>query len=187
MNALDRFRLDGKTAVVTGALGKLGSLWCTTLLGAGARVAALDLPGAKPSDAFAELLRGAGPERLGVFEVDVSARASLEQAAAGIAARFGGVDILVNNAGIDAPPDPRARTFTLAEIEPQVFLRTLEVNVLGAFQCVQVFGPGMVERGKGSIINIGSLYASVSPDARFYEHMPADPPFLNGSSPFYPS
>jgi NAD(P)-dependent dehydrogenase (short-subunit alcohol dehydrogenase family) len=179
MNSVDRFRLDGKTAVVTGALGKLGSLWCKALVGAGARVAALDLKGAQPSEAFGELQRAAGTaDRLATFDVDVSARASLEQARERIGERFGGVDILVNNAGIDAPPDPRPRTFTLAEIEPQVFLRTLEVNVLGAFQCVQVFGPGMVERRRGSIINIGSLYATVSPDARLYDHIPADPPFL---------
>ena len=71
-----------------------------------------------------------------------------------------------------------ARTFTLGEIEPNVFLRTLEVNVHGAFQCIQAFGPAMVEQRHGSIINIGSLYATVSPDARFYDHMAADPPFL---------
>ena len=48
----------------------------------------------------------------------------------------------------------------------------------GAFVAGQVFGAGMAVRGRGSIINIGSLYASVSPDARFYDHLPADPPFL---------
>ncbi len=56
--------------------------------------------------------------------------------------------------------------------------RVLEVNVVGLFQVAQVFGAAMVERGSGSIINIGSLYASVSPDARFYDHLAVDPPFL---------
>ena len=51
-------------------------------------------------------------------------------------------------------------------------------NTLGLFQVVQVFGADMVKAGRGSIINIGSLYASVSPDPRFYDHIVSDPPFL---------
>lgn len=177
MSVLDRFRLDGQTAVVTGALGRLGYVWCNALLQAGARVAALDLADAVFSKPF-EQLHSANSSRIEVFRADVCSRKSLETVAAQIRASMGPVDILVNNAGIDTPPDPQARTFTLAEMNADTFLRTLEVNVLGAFQCAQVFGPAMAKRGKGSIINIGSLYASVSPDARLYDHIDADPPFL---------
>ncbi len=53
-----------------------------------------------------------------------------------------------------------------------------EVNTLGLFLVSQVFGAAMVQAGRGSIINIGSLYASVSPDSRFYDHIASDPPFL---------
>jgi NAD(P)-dependent dehydrogenase (short-subunit alcohol dehydrogenase family) len=59
----------------------------------------------------------------------------------------------------------------------------VEVNLLGTFQVTQVFGARMAEQGQGSIVNIGSLYASVSPDQRFYDHLPGDPPFLK--SPAY--
>lgn len=178
MKAIDRFRLDGKTAVVTGALGKLGYVWCKTLLEAGARVAAMDLPGARPSEPFAQLQGEAGAGRLAVFAGNVAERASVQAAATAISAWMDAPAILVNNAGIDAPPDAAAKTFTLPGLDPGVFLKTLEVNVLGAFQCAQVFAPAMLERRAGSIINIGSLYASVSPDARFYDHIVADPPFL---------
>lgn len=178
MSAFERFRLDGTTAVVTGALGRLGPVWCGALLGAGARVAALDLPGIAPSPAFTRLVETTDPERLAAFGADVSSRESLEGAATQIRERFGEVGILVNNAGIDAPPTAQARTFTLPTLSPSIFLETLQVNVVGAFQCIQVFAPAMLERRRGSIINIGSLYASVSPDARFYDHLPADPPFL---------
>jgi NAD(P)-dependent dehydrogenase (short-subunit alcohol dehydrogenase family) len=54
----------------------------------------------------------------------------------------------------------------------------LDVNLVGAFHAAQTFGPAMVGLGRGAIINIGSLYASVSPDARAYDHLPSDPPFL---------
>jgi NAD(P)-dependent dehydrogenase (short-subunit alcohol dehydrogenase family) len=178
MNVFDRFRLDGRTAVVTGALGRLGGLWTEVLLAAGARVAALDLEGHPVPEPLARLERELGPNRLLVVGADVSARDSLERARERVEAALGPADILVNNAGIDAPPSAQARPFTLGDHAAAVFLRTLEVNVLGAFQCAQVFGPGMVARGRGSIINIGSLYASVSPDRRFYDHIPSDPPFL---------
>jgi NAD(P)-dependent dehydrogenase (short-subunit alcohol dehydrogenase family) len=178
MTVLDNFRLDGKVAVVTGALGRLGPVWASALVEAGAKVAALDLPGVPVPDSMTRLVKEARPGRVELLEADVCARDSLHEAARTIADRLGNVDVLVNNAGIDAPPDAAAHTFTVADHDPDVFRRTLEVNLLGAFQCAQVFGAGMVERGRGSIINIGSLYATVSPDARFYDHLPTDPPFL---------
>ena len=176
MTALaDRFRLDGQTAVVTGGLGRLGPVWARVLCEAGARVAAVDLPGVGVPGSLA------GPQADGVlevFEVDVTSRDSVERLATAVTERFGEADILVNNAGIDAPPDAASQTFTLADHDAGVFLRTLEVNVLGAFICTQVFGSRMAQRGQGAIVNIGSLYASVSPDPRLYDHLAADPPFL---------
>ena len=59
----------------------------------------------------------------------------------------------------------------------------VEVNLLGTFQVTQVFGALMAQRGGGSIINIGSLYASVSPDPHFYDHLAGNAPFLK--SPAY--
>jgi len=52
------------------------------------------------------------------------------------------------------------------------------VNITGTFLVTQVFGSEMADRKRGSIINIGSLYASVSPDQRFYDHLLGDPQFL---------
>ena len=54
----------------------------------------------------------------------------------------------------------------------------VEVNLLGTFQVTQVIGGAMAARGEGSVINIGSLYAAVSPDQRLYDHLPGDLPFL---------
>jgi NAD(P)-dependent dehydrogenase (short-subunit alcohol dehydrogenase family) len=173
----DRFRLDGRTAVVTGGLGRLGPIWARVLCEAGARVAAVDLPGVPVPNSLAEL-QGDGPGTLDVLRADVTSRDSVDRMAIEVEERLGEVDILVNNAGIDAPPDATGETFTLADHDAGVFLRTLEVNVLGAFVCSQVFGSRMAQRGHGAIVNIGSLYASVSPDARLYEHLPTDPPFL---------
>lgn len=168
--------LDGRVAVVTGALGRLGPIWCEALLDAGAKVVGLDLPGAAMTPAFSSLEARAA-SRLLLLRADVRDRDTLASARARCEAEAGPVDVLVNNAGIDQPPGPAA-TYRLDEVPPEVFSRVLEVNVTGAFLATQVFGAAMAARGHGSVINIGSLYASVSPDSRFYEHLPADPPFL---------
>ncbi len=108
---------------------------------------------------------------------DVRDRASLEAARVRCGEIGAAPSVLVNNAGIDQPPGP-AQTYRIEEVPVEQFQRVLDVNVTGAFQATQVFGAEMVRAGRGSIINIGSLYASVSPDPRFYDHLPGDPPFL---------
>jgi NAD(P)-dependent dehydrogenase (short-subunit alcohol dehydrogenase family) len=168
--------LDGRVAVVTGASGRLGHVWCEALLDAGATVVGLDLPGAPVPEAHTSL-RNRSQGRLRTMEADVLDRASLLSARERCEVEVGVPTVLVNNAGMDQPPGP-AVTYRIEEIPPEVFRGVLDVNLVGAFQVAQVFGPGMLQRGHGSIINIGSLYASVSPDARFYDHLRADPPFL---------
>lgn len=177
MTTPEQFNLTGKIAVVTGALGKLGPTWCRALLEAGATVAALDLAGAKPSENYAALALQFGEERLKYFAADVTKREQLAAAREQIHAHFGAVDILVNNAGIDQPPS-KTSSFLLQDIPYEQFTRVVEVNVAGAFLCSQVFGPDMLAKKSGSIINIGSLYASVSPDVKMYDHIAMDPPFI---------
>jgi len=174
------FRLDTQIAVVTGACGKLGPIWIEALLEAGARVAALDLPGARPSADFQALLARTPITRC---DCDVTDRRSITAAADTIARELGEASILVNNAGIDQPPDSPGERHHLHELPIEVFRRMVEVNLLGTFQATQVFGVRMAERGYGSIINIGSLYASVSPDPHFYDHLAGNAPFIK--SPAY--
>jgi NAD(P)-dependent dehydrogenase (short-subunit alcohol dehydrogenase family) len=138
--------LRGRVAVVTGALGNLGPVWTRALAAEGASVVGIDVR-------EAEDVRGA----------DVTDRASLER----VLAEIETPSILVNNAGIDAPPGAAGDA---------PFLRTLEVNIAGVFNATQVFGQAMCEAGRGSIVNIGSLYASVAPIPALYDHI--EPPFV---------
>jgi len=176
------FRLEDQTAIVTGASGKLGPIWAGALLEAGARVAALDLPGAPASDAYRALERASG-DRLRRFDCDVTQRASIATAVDAVLSALGEPSILVNNAGVDQPPDSGGNRSRIAELSIDQFRRMVEVNLLGTFQVMQIVGGGMAARNGGSIINIGSLYASVSPDQRFYDHLAGDLPFLK--SPAY--
>ena len=172
------FGIENEIAVVTGALGKLGPIWIEALLGAGASVGALDLTDTSGSDEFQRLQSLYGETRLQLIRADVRERASLEAAYESCLSAFGVPAILVNNAGIDRPPAHSSKGYRLAEIPLEENRQIFEVNTLGLFQVTQVFGAPMVAAGRGSIINIGSLYASVSPDERFYDHIPGDPPFL---------
>jgi NAD(P)-dependent dehydrogenase (short-subunit alcohol dehydrogenase family) len=176
------FRLDNEVAVVTGACGKLGPVWVEALIEAGARVAALDLPGVTSSPAFDAVACRAGG-MLERIDCDITDRTSIEATAARVVEDLGEPSILVNNAGIDQPPDSPGDRHHLDELPIGPFRHMVEVNLLGTLQVTQVFGARMAARGKGSIINIGSLYASVSPDPHLYDHLAGSAPFIK--SPAY--
>jgi NAD(P)-dependent dehydrogenase (short-subunit alcohol dehydrogenase family) len=145
-------------------------------------VAALDIRSAVPTARFEELA-GLAAGALQCFECDITRRDSIEAAAQDVASRMGEPSVLVNNAGIDQPPDSPGGRHRLHEVPIEEFRRMVEVNLLGTFQVTQVFGERMAKNGGGSIINIGSLYASVSPDPHFYDHLSGNEPFLK--SPAY--
>lgn len=174
---MNAFRLDDRVALVTGACGKLGTIWVRALLGAGARVAALDLPGVPPSPALGQLAE-THSDRCRFYTADITDRRSLAGARTAIERQLGPVGVLVNNAGIDQPPSDLPASCRLEEISPETCGRILQVNLVGLFLTTQVFLPSLRLAGNGTIINLGSLYGEVSPDARYYEHIPVDPPFL---------
>jgi NAD(P)-dependent dehydrogenase (short-subunit alcohol dehydrogenase family) len=179
---IDAFRLDNETAVVTGACGRLGPVWVEALLDAGARVAALELPGAHASVGFNALARSHS-DRVQRIDCDITDRGSIERALETVVTRLGEPEVLVNNAGVDQPADSTGTRSSIEQLPIEQFRRMVEVNLLGTFQMTQIVGARMATRGRGSIINIGSLYASVSPDQRLYDHMSGDVPFLK--SPAY--
>jgi NAD(P)-dependent dehydrogenase (short-subunit alcohol dehydrogenase family) len=170
--------LAGRVAVVTGALGKLGPIWIGGLLEAGASVGGLDLEAAPPSEPFDALRERYGSGRLRLYWADVRERSQLDAVHDRIVAELGVPHVLVNNAGIDQPPNTDAPQYRLDEIPPDAFRRVLDVNTFGTFQVSQVFGTAMAQARRGSIVNIGSMYAEISPDNRLYEHLGFEPPFL---------
>jgi NAD(P)-dependent dehydrogenase (short-subunit alcohol dehydrogenase family) len=170
------FGLDGSVAVVTGALGNLGPVWVEALARAGADVAGIDRA-TDGAEAVADRVKALG-RRFLLCGADVTDRDGLETARERVASELARPTVLVNSAGIDQPPTASAATRLIQDVPADEFRQTLDVNVIGAFQSMQVFGPGMVDAGRGSIVNIGSLYASIAPEPRFYEHMELDPPFL---------
>ncbi|NQW10321.1 MAG: SDR family oxidoreductase [Alphaproteobacteria bacterium] len=167
----DLFDVTGRVAVVTGGLGQLGRQYCRTLAGAGARVAALDLAAdqAAVARAFPDLV-GSPACPFGVT-ADVTDRDSLEDALARIQAEAGIPDILINNAALDSPPNAALEENGPFETYPQEsWRRVFSVNAEGVFLCCQVFGGAMAEAGRGSIVNVASIYGLVSPDQSLYQY-----------------
>jgi NAD(P)-dependent dehydrogenase (short-subunit alcohol dehydrogenase family) len=158
----DRFRLDGRTALVTGGSGFLGRRWLSALLRAGATVINVDLsaPDAdQPTD-----------ERLRHEQADITDPGAVARLADRLATSGLNVDILVNNAAIDAPVGASglAQPERFEAFSVDRWQQEIAVGLTGAFLCCQAFGAPMAERGRGVIVNIGSDLALVGPDQRIY-------------------
>jgi NAD(P)-dependent dehydrogenase (short-subunit alcohol dehydrogenase family) len=157
--------LASSTAVVTGAFGNLGPIWVEALAGAGLDVVGVDLRDAGEAE-LAERAQSAG----GSFRLE-RADVTDREALGALAGSLGeAAAVLVNSAGIDAPPGSEGGSGQVEDVPSEDFRRTLDVNLLGAFHAIQAFGAPMAEAGRGSIVNVGSLYASVAPDPSFYDH-----------------
>jgi NAD(P)-dependent dehydrogenase (short-subunit alcohol dehydrogenase family) len=145
-----RFRLDGRVAIVTGASSGLGDRFARTLAAAGAQVVAA----ARRIDRLEAL--AAEVPAITPFPTDITSDEACAALVASTVERFGAVDVLVNNAGI-------ADGGTRAEDEdPALFRRVLDVNLTAVFVLCQLVGRHMIDRGRGSIVNISSVHGLVA-------------------------
>jgi len=146
---LDKFKLPGRVALVTGGASGIGYCIVEALAEAGAVVTIADL---KQGDIDAAVLKLAekGHAVEGVV-MNVTDAAGVTAVADDLVRRHGRVDILVNNAGI-------ARSEIPAEdMEDERWLNVLDVNLNGSFWCARAFGRHMLAAGSGAIVNVGSM------------------------------
>ena len=157
MNILDRFRLDGKTAIVTGASKGIGEAIAYALAEAGANVVVSSRK-QEAVDEVARQLKAKGYEALAIAANTGDGdqlRALVEQAIQA----FGGIDIIVNNAAANPTFGPIEKT------EPWAYDKIMEVNVKGPFELCRLALPEMKKRGGGAVINISSV-GGLSPEAQ---------------------
>jgi NAD(P)-dependent dehydrogenase (short-subunit alcohol dehydrogenase family) len=146
---LEKFRLGGKTAVVTGGGQGIGLACVEALAEAGARVVIADRDTNAAEAAGAEM--GKKGYQTDVVDMDVTDSRRVAEVADQLAFRFGKVDILVNNAGI-------ARSETPAEtVTDEHWLNVIDVNLNGTFWCCRAFGKRMLQAKAGTIVNVGSM------------------------------
>jgi len=147
----DLFSLQDRVAVVTGGAGQLGREIALGLEERGARVAVFDVAATR-------------------FQVDVTDRAAIEAATAQVVAEWGTPHLLVNAAALDSPPDAPAEEVGPVESYPEAsFDEVMDVNVKGTFLSCQVIGARMAAEGRGSIVNVSSVYGMLSPVQDLYE------------------
>ncbi|MEN9662735.1 MAG: hypothetical protein RL324_1684 [Verrucomicrobiota bacterium] len=146
-SVLDSFRLDGRTAIITGASRGLGAAMATALAEAGADVV---LVSRTRNAELEKSIAALGRRVLGVM-ADVGQPAAAAQIMREARAAFGGADILVNNAGI-------IRRAPFLEFSAADWSDVMDVNLGGAFRLGQAFAGALVaDKARGSVINVASL------------------------------
>lgn len=144
----DSIRLDGKTAVVTGAAGVIGTATMRLLAARGARLVAVDRRKADLKAAIANL-----PDTAEVMAITADVTSEDDVAAYVHAAvdKFGTIDVFYNNAGVEGEIKP------ITDYTLEAFRRVLDVNVVGVFLGLKHVLPVMLKQNKGSIINTASI------------------------------
>lgn len=165
------FDVSKKVAIVTGGLGQIGLQFSLELLNRGAKVAIFtrkikqDIIDENIPENFVK------EDRVRFYSVDITQKNTIEKALTDLSNAWGIPHILVNNAGIDTQPSaPPEVSGPFENFPEEVFREVVNVNLTGTFLCSQVVGSKMAEAGRGSIINMGSIYGMLSPIQDIYAY-----------------
>jgi gluconate 5-dehydrogenase len=149
MSVFDKFRLDGKRALITGGSRGLGRAMAQSLAEAGADLVLVgrDSDSLQAAESELETLG----RRVDLFPADISAPEEAERMCREVLANFGPIDILINNVG------GRRINIPTEQLPREDWQRILDLNLSSAFVCCKVIGVEMVRRRAGKIINVASI------------------------------
>jgi NAD(P)-dependent dehydrogenase (short-subunit alcohol dehydrogenase family) len=150
---LEKFDLTGRVAVITGGGRNIGLACAQALAEAGAKIIIAEIDPLVAATGKFELSKAGFEAEVALL--DVTKPADVTAAADEIVSKHGGVDILVCNAGI-------AFNTPAEEMKDEEWLKVIDINLNGVFWCCRAFGRHMLEAGRGSIINIGSMSGVIS-------------------------
>ena len=162
----DLFSLKGKTVVLTGSAGRIGSRFSTVLASAGANVILVDIE-RKKNNNLAKSLNKKFDTKVMAINADITNETEIINLKKTIISKFKKVDVLINNAHFV----PRVHPLRDAPFEKyplQLWDEAISKNLRNIFLCSREFGSLMVKQNKGVIINISSIYGMVGADQRIY-------------------
>lgn len=166
---LNRFDLSGKVAAVTGGGGELCGAMAEALGAMGVKVAVLDINREKAEARVLAVTRSGGTAE--AFRCDVMDEVQVRDCYAAVCSLWGTPDFLINGAGGNDPRGSTSEEFhdpevsrgrgpqTFFDLDPAGFSRVFDLNFMGTFLITRTFSKGMVDKGKGSIVNISSMSA----------------------------
>ena len=166
MNQPNLFDLTNRVAIITGGGGLLASEHAIALSVYGAKVILADINIENCNEAVKKLA-AEGTTAVAKY-CDVTLKESWQQLATDVLNDFGSIDILINNAGFTNQSKSANYDATFENFPLEDWNTIMNVNLTGAFLGCQVIGKQMLLQGKGSIINIASLYGVVSPNHNIY-------------------
>lgn len=175
----NKFNLDGRNALITGAAGLLGKQHATALLEMGANVVLTDVNVADLDKTKAALINSYPEQKIVGLFMDVTSSESIEKVQGSLQADGIHISILINNAAID-PKMKQGEVGVSSRLENydiDSWNFELSVGLTGAFLCAKIFGSAMAESQEmGVILNIASDLSVISPDQRLYqkEGLPKD-------------
>lgn len=172
MNAVEKFYIENKIAVITGGAGLLGRKHAEAVIEGKGIPVLIDISEAAVNDAKAEITDIYGIDcRMEGYTADITKRAEIERIADDLLKKYGHIDVLINNAANNPKVEGSAANMKAVQFENfplQMWMDDMAVGLTGAFICAQVFGKIMAGQRSGVILNISSDLGIIAPDQRIY-------------------
>tara|TARA_X000000368_G_scaffold416767_1_gene411458 strand:+ start:852 stop:1685 length:834 start_codon:yes stop_codon:yes gene_type:complete len=170
---LDKFRLENKNVLITGAAGLLGTEHASAILEVGGKVILTDVTKKKLEDTKKILSSQFNPNSILILKMDVTKKENIQKVSKDLSKSKIRVDVLINNAAINPKVGKKlnpTKKLRFENLSPEDWDLELDVGLKGAFFCSQIFGTKMASDAKGGVIlNISSDLSVISPDQRIYQ------------------
>jgi len=160
------FNIKGKTIVLTGSAGRVGSRFAYILSKAGANVILVDKEAKQNLKLASEIVRKFKTKAV-AHNVDINDEEQVDKFVKAIVKKYKKIDVLINNAHF-VPRNHPKKDAPFEKFPVELWDKVISENIRGFFLCSQKIGSVMVKRKKGVILNISSIYGLVGPDQRIY-------------------
>ncbi len=167
----DKFKITGKTCVITGGAGLLGQKHAEAVIEGEGIPILLDISEAALNNAQTNLKKQYPSAEIGVYRVDITKQSELENVRDELVKKYGRIDILINNAANNPKVEDKGDNFGNIRFDNfplEIWNADILVGLTGAFLCAKVFGMVMEQSKSGVVLNISSDLGIIAPDQRIY-------------------